>query len=106
MRPTKGLSRGEGRQGPRAVPGQGAAEIAAAAAQAHRHEGVVARGQARSGEAQEEAALVDELRHAGMGAGIEGADIGEDQHGDLFVDQLRDGFRDRPWRLRGSRTSA
>ena len=84
----------EGREGARRVPGQGAAEIAAAAAQAHRHEIVVAGSEARAGEAQQQPAALDEGRHAGEGLAVEGADIGEGQHGDLLVEQLRDGFGD------------
>ncbi len=85
---------GEGRERARAVPGQGAAEVAPAPAQAHRHEIVAAGGEPRPGEAQEQAALVDEGRDPFQGRGVEGADIGEHQHRDLGIEHLADRFRD------------
>ena len=85
---------GEGREGARRVPGQGAAEIAPAAPEAHGHELVVAGGEPRAGEAQEHAAALDEGRDLRQRVAVERAHIGEDEHRDLLVQQLRHRVRD------------
>ena len=67
-RPKNGLSRVNGAKRLRRVPGQRAAEVAPAAAQAHGHEVVVAGGEPRAGEAQQQAALLDEGRDLARGS--------------------------------------
>ena len=90
--PGKRTLRGKGRERLGAVPGQRAAQGPASPAQAHGDQGVVAGSQARPGEAQQQAALVHETRHPALGRLVEGAHIGEDQHRDLIVEELPDGF--------------
>ena len=86
--------RREGGEGLRAVPGQGAAERAPAAAQAHGNQRIAAGGEPRAGEAQQQAAGFDEGPDAGGGAVVHGADIGKHQHRHLVVEQLRDRIGD------------
>ena len=82
---------GEGRERARRVPGERAAEATPAAAQAHGDEIVAARGrEPRSGKAQEQAAALDEGGDLGERFAVEPADIGEDEDGNLLVDELVD----------------
>ncbi len=92
----EGALAAEGREGLRRLPGQRAAELAAATAQAHRHEVVALRaGKARSGEAQEDAAAVDEAVQGLPGRGGDGADIGQHDHRHAALDEAQDGVGGR-----------
>ena len=78
---------GERSQLLRLVPGQAAAQDAAAAPQLHRHEIVVAGSESRAGEAHEHAAFLDPARKLLARLG-DVADISEDQHRQALLDEL------------------
>ena len=78
----------------RLVPAQRAAERAAAAAQLHRNEIVVAGGEPRAGEAHQHAAVLDPLGQALARFG-DIADVGEDDHRQPLVQELVDRLRRR-----------
>ena len=78
----------------RLVPAQRAAERAAAAAQLHRNEIVVAGGEPRAGEAHQHAAVLDPLGQPLARFG-DIADVGEDDHRQPLVDELVDRLRRR-----------
>ena len=88
----------EGRELLRALPGESAAEDAPAAAQPHRHEIVgISRCEPRAGEAQQDAAILDELLQPLVIARGKVADVGQNQHIHMLVEQRRDRIgRSRP----------
>ncbi len=70
----------------RLVPAQAAAEDAATAPQAYRHQAIVIAGEMRSGEAHQHAAVLDPLaQRPALARDI--ADVGEDQHGQMLVEE-------------------
>ena len=73
----------------RLLPGQAAAERAAAAAQLDRHEIVVGLRQPRAGEAHQHAALVDPGREPVADFRRQRADVGHHDHRQLLVEELR-----------------
>ena len=73
----------------RLVPAQTAAERAPAAPQLDRNKIVVGGGKARAGEPHEHAAILDPARQAIMRLAGDIADIGEDQHRQVLVDEMR-----------------
>ena len=73
----------------RLVPAQGAAEDAAAAAQLDRHQIVVVGGEMRAGEAHQHAAVLDPLGQRLQLLG-DVADVGEDQHRQMLVEEALD----------------
>ena len=80
----------------RLLPGKRAAEHAAAAPQPHRHEiVVVGRRQARPGEADQHAALVDPARQPLARSRHDGADVGKHQQRDALIDETVDRFARR-----------
>ena len=90
--PANGPSREKRGERLRLVPAQAAAEHAAAAAQLHRHQFVVAGGQPRAGEAHQHAAVLDPARQPVARVAGDVADIGEDHHRHALVDELLDRF--------------
>ena len=74
----------------RLFPGQAAAEAAAAAAQFDRHQIVIGLRQPRTREAHQHAALVDPRADALADFGRQRSDVGEDDHRQLLVEELRD----------------
>ena len=74
----------------RFLPGQAAAERAAAAAQLDRHQIVVALRQTRAGKAHQDAALVDPGGQAFAKFRRQRADIRHHDHGQLLVEKLGD----------------
>ena len=79
----------------RLFPAQAAAEDAAAAAQLHRHQVVVGgAGEMRTGKAHQHAAIVDPFVEL-LARLRDVADIGEDQHRQMLVEEALDRFRRR-----------
>ena len=76
----------------RLVPAQAAAEDAAAAPQPHRNEIVVGGGKPRAGKAHQHAAVVDPVREPVMGVAGDIADVGEDQHRQILIEEMRHRF--------------
>ena len=74
----------------RLFPGEAAAEAASAAAQLHRHEIVIGLRQAWSGKAHQHAALLDPRVEAFANFRRQRADIGQHDHRQLLVEELRD----------------
>ena len=74
----------------RLFPGQAAAEAAAAAAQFDRHQIVIGLRQPRAGKAHQHAALLDPGIEAFADFGRQRADIGQHDHRQLLVEELRD----------------
>ena len=72
----------------RLLPAQAAAEDAAAAPQLHRHEIVVAGREPRTGEAHQHAAVLDPARELVVRLAGDVADIGEDHHRQVLVEEL------------------
>ncbi len=85
--PKNGLSRENAVELLRLLPGQAAAEHAAAAAQLHRHEVVVGGGEPRTGEAHQHAAVLDPAGEL-LARLRDVADVGEDQHRQALLDEL------------------
>ena len=93
LRHGKARKRAVGREGCqvlRLFPGQAAAEAASAAAQFYRHQIVVALGQPRAGKAHQHAALLDPGIDAFANFRRQRADIGQHDHRQLLVEELRD----------------
>ena len=88
----------------RLLPGQAAAEAAAAAAQFHRHQVVIGLRQTRPGKAHQHAALVDPRVDAFADFRRQRADIGQHDHRQLLIEKLGDRLLRRA--LSPSRTSA
>ena len=76
----------------RLVPAQAAAENAAAAPQPDRNEIVIGRGEPRTGKAHQHAAILDPMRQPIMGIAGDGADIGENQHRQVLVEEMGHGI--------------
>ena len=85
--PLNGLSREKRGELLRLVPAQAAAEDAAAAPQLHRDEIVVGGREPRAGEAHQHAAVLDPFAPAGRALAGDIADIGEDQHRQVLVEE-------------------
>ena len=81
---------GEGSQMLRLFPGQAAAEDASAAAQFDRHQIVIGLRQTRAGETHQHAALFDPGVEALADFRRQRADIGQHDHRQLLVEELRD----------------
>ena len=77
----------------RLVPAQAAAEDAAAAPQPDRNEIVVGGGEPRAGETHQHAAVLDPARQPIMGFARDIADIGENQHRQVLIEEMRHRFR-------------
>ena len=93
----EGALRIEGRQPLRRLPRQRAAKHAPAPPQPHGDKIVRRRREPCAGKAQQNAALLDELREQRMIGVRQGADIGEDHHRGVLIEQRGDGIgRARP----------
>ena len=103
--PSNGLSRENAASGCGWSQRQAAAEDAAAAAQPHRHEIVVGGGEPRAGKAHQHAAVLDPARQPVARLARDIADIGEDHHRQVLVEELRSPLRAGEPRS-ASRTSA
>ncbi len=74
----------------RLFPTQGAAELAAAGAQLHRNEIVMAASEARTGEAEENPAVLHPVNDGIAAGSRHNADIGEDEEGEATGNQIAD----------------
>ena len=80
----------------RLIPAQAASQDAAAAAQTNGHEIIIAGGRKPgAGEAHQHAPIIDPLAQALAGIGRHVADVGEDDHRHMLVNELFDGIRRR-----------
>ncbi len=86
---------GKCRQRLRLVPAQTAAEDAAAAPQLYGHQIVIGRGEPGAGETHQHAAVLDPARQAIVGVAGDIADVGEDQHGQVLIEEMRHRVRRR-----------
>ncbi len=79
----------------RLVPAQAAAKDAAAAPQFDRHQIVVGRRKMRAGKTHQHAAIVDPFIQPFARRSGDIADVGENQHGQLLIEEAADRFRRR-----------
>ena len=77
----------EARELLRLLPRERAAEHAAAAAELHRNQIILCRGQPRPGEAHEHASLLHPGDEAGARLGRDGADVGQHQHRQALLEE-------------------
>jgi len=92
--PLNGLSRENG------ASGCGLSQLklpegATATPQLHRHQIVVGGGESRAGEAHQHAAILDPASQTVMRFTGDVADIGEDQHGHVLIEEMRHRLRRR-----------